>query len=66
MVFQSYTLFPGSPCARTSASVWSVDAASAADEIAAHYIARVGLAGFEHHIEVLSGGMAAHAMPARW
>jgi NitT/TauT family transport system ATP-binding protein len=68
MVFQSYTLFPwltvrqnicfglrekGMPDARQ-------------DEIARHYIARVGLAGFEHHYpKMLSGGMQQRTAIAR-
>ena len=68
MVFQSYTLFPwltvrenicfglrekGMPQARQ-------------DEIAAHYIAKVGLAGFEHHYpKMLSGGMQQRTAIAR-
>ena len=68
MVFQSYTLFPwltvrenicfglrekGVPQARQ-------------DEIAAHYIDRVGLAGFERHYpKMLSGGMQQRTAIAR-
>jgi ABC-type nitrate/sulfonate/bicarbonate transport system ATPase subunit len=68
MVFQSYTLFPwltvrqnicfglreqGMPQARQ-------------DEIAAHYIAKVGLHGFEHHYpKMLSGGMQQRTAIAR-
>ena len=68
MVFQSYTLFPwltvrqnicfglrerGMPQARQ-------------DEVAAHYIAEVGLAGFEHHYpKMLSGGMQQRTAIAR-
>jgi NitT/TauT family transport system ATP-binding protein len=68
MVFQSYTLFPwltvrenicfglrekGLPLARRH-------------EIAAHYIERVGLRGFEHHYpKMLSGGMQQRTAIAR-
>ena len=68
MVFQSYTLFPwltvvenikfglrekSLPPARQS-------------EIAAHYVAKVGLAGFEHHYpKTLSGGMQQRTAIAR-
>ena len=68
MVFQSYTLFPwlsvrenicfglrekGMPQAQQ-------------DEIADHYIARVGLKGFEHHYpKMLSGGMQQRTAIAR-
>ena len=68
MVFQSYTLFPwltvrqnicfglrekGMPQARQ-------------DEIAAHYVDRMGLAGFEHHYpKMLSGGMQQRTAIAR-
>jgi len=68
MVFQSYTLFPwltvrqnicfglreqGMPQPRQ-------------DEIAAHYIAKVGLHGFEHHYpKMLSGGMQQRTAIAR-
>ena len=68
MVFQSYTLFPwltvrenvcfglrerGVPSARQ-------------DEIAAQWIGRVGLAGFEHHYpKMLSGGMQQRTAIAR-
>ena len=68
MVFQSYTLFPwltvkqnicfglrekGMPLAQQ-------------DDIATHYIATVGLAGFEHHFpKMLSGGMQQRTAIAR-
>ena len=68
MVFQSYTLFPwltvrqnicfglrekGMPVAQQ-------------DEIAAHYLDRTGLAGFEHHYpKMLSGGMQQRTAIAR-
>jgi ABC-type nitrate/sulfonate/bicarbonate transport system ATPase subunit len=68
MVFQSYTLFPWLTV-RENICFGLVEKAMPQpqqDEIAAHYIARVGLAGFEHHYpKMLSGGMQQRTAIAR-
>ena len=68
MVFQSYTLFPWlnineNICFGLREKRMPQ---TQQDEIAAHYIAKVGLAGFEHHYpKMLSGGMQQRTAIAR-
>jgi NitT/TauT family transport system ATP-binding protein/sulfonate transport system ATP-binding protein len=68
MVFQSYTLFPWLT-ARQNICFGLREKnmpMPQQDEIAAHYIAKVGLAGFEHHYpKMLSGGMQQRTAIAR-
>ena len=68
MVFQSYTLFPWLT-ARQNICFGLREKnmpLRQQDEIAAHYIAKVGLAGFEHHYpKMLSGGMQQRTAIAR-
>jgi len=68
MVFQSYTLFPWLTVRQNICfglrEKWMPVAQQS--EIAAHYIAKVGLAGFEHHYpKMLSGGMQQRTAIAR-
>jgi len=68
MVFQSYTLFPWLTVHENICFGLREKAMPQAeqDEIAAHYIARVGLAGFEQHYpKTLSGGMQQRTAIAR-
>ncbi|MEP7183995.1 MAG: ABC transporter ATP-binding protein [Betaproteobacteria bacterium] len=68
MVFQSYTLFPWLTVRQNICFGLREKALPQArqDEIAAHYIATVGLAGFEHHYpKMLSGGMQQRTAIAR-
>ena len=68
MVFQSYTLFPWLTVRENICFGLREKAMAPAqqDEIAAHYIARVGLAGFENHYpKMLSGGMQQRTAIAR-
>ncbi len=68
MVFQSYTLFPWLTVRQNICFGLREKAVPQArqDEIAAHYIERVGLAGFEHHYpKMLSGGMQQRTAIAR-
>ena len=68
MVFQSYTLFPWLTVRENICFGLRERAMPQArqDEIAAHYIERVGLAGFEHHYpKMLSGGMQQRTALAR-
>ena len=68
MVFQSYTLFPWLTVQQNICFGLREQGVPAArqDEIAAHYIAKVGLAGFEHHFQkMLSGGMQQRTAIAR-
>jgi len=68
MVFQSYPLFPWlnvSENIRFGLREKRLPQAQQ-DEIAAHYVAKVGLAGFEHHYpKMLSGGMQQRTAIAR-
>ena len=68
MVFQSYTLFPWLT-ARQNICFGLREKQMPLrqqDEIAMHYIAKVGLAGFEHHYpKMLSGGMQQRTAIAR-
>jgi ABC-type nitrate/sulfonate/bicarbonate transport system ATPase subunit len=68
MVFQSYTLFPWLTVRENICFGLREKRMPQRrqDEIAAHYIARVGLAGFEHHYpKMLSGGMQQRTAIAR-
>jgi NitT/TauT family transport system ATP-binding protein len=68
MVFQSYTLFPWLSVRENIAFGLREKATPPGrqDEIVAHYIAKVGLAGFEHHYpKMLSGGMQQRTAIAR-
>jgi ABC-type nitrate/sulfonate/bicarbonate transport system ATPase subunit len=68
MVFQSYTLFPWLTVRQNICFGLREKTMPQArqDEIAAHYIAKVGLAGFEHHYpKMLSGGMQQRTAIAR-
>jgi NitT/TauT family transport system ATP-binding protein len=68
MVFQSYTLFPWLTVRQNICFGLRERGMAQAeqDEIAAHYVARVGLAGFEHHYpKMLSGGMQQRTAIAR-
>jgi len=68
MVFQSYTLFPWLTVRENICFGLREKRMPQVgqDEIAAHYIARVGLAGFEHHYpKMLSGGMQQRTAIAR-
>ena len=68
MVFQSYTLFPWLTVQQNVCFGLREKRAPQPrqDEIAAHYIAKVGLAGFEHHYpKMLSGGMQQRTAIAR-
>ena len=68
MVFQSYTLFPWLTVHQNICFGLREKGMPRAgqDEIAAHYIAKVGLAGFEHHYpKMLSGGMQQRTAIAR-
>ena len=68
MVFQSYTLFPWLSVRQNICFGLREKGMPQAqqDEIAAHYVARVGLAGFEHHYpKMLSGGMQQRTAIAR-
>jgi ABC-type nitrate/sulfonate/bicarbonate transport system ATPase subunit len=68
MVFQSYTLFPWLTVRENICFGLREKRMPQPqqDEIAAHYIARVGLAGFEHHYpKMLSGGMQQRTAIAR-
>src|SRR5204863_9470586 len=68
MVFQSYTLFPWLTIEeniRFGLREQGMDAQRQRD-IAAHYVARVGLEGFERHYpKMLSGGMQQRTAIAR-
>ena len=68
MVFQSYTLFPWLTVRENICFGLREKAMPQMrqDEIAAHYVDRVGLAGFEHHYpKMLSGGMQQRTAIAR-
>src|SRR4029450_1378221 len=68
MVFQSYTLFPWLTVKENICFGLRErgEAQARQDEIAAHYIAKVGLAGFEYHFpKMLSGGMQQRTAIAR-
>jgi NitT/TauT family transport system ATP-binding protein/sulfonate transport system ATP-binding protein len=68
MVFQSYTLFPWLTVRENICFGLREKRMPQAqqDEIAAHYVARVGLSGFEHHYpKMLSGGMQQRTAIAR-
>lgn len=68
MVFQSYTLFPWLTVHQNICFGMREKKLPLADQhaIAAHYIDRVGLAGFEHHYpKTLSGGMQQRTAIAR-
>jgi NitT/TauT family transport system ATP-binding protein len=68
MVFQSYTLFPWLTVQENICfGLREKDAPKARqDEIVAHYVAKVGLAGFERHYpKMLSGGMQQRTAIAR-
>src|SRR4029434_2572226 len=68
MVFQSYTLFPWLTVRQNICSGLREKAMPQReqDAIAAHYIERMGLAGFEHHYpKMLSGGMQQRTPIAR-
>ena len=68
MVFQSYTLFPWLTVRQNICFGLREKAAPPAqqDEIAARYIAQVGLTGFENHFpKMLSGGMQQRTAIAR-
>ena len=68
MVFQAYTLFPWLTVLDNVAFGPSISGASKEErlKIAAHYIAKVGLVGFEHaYPKQLSGGMMQRAAIAR-
>jgi ABC-type nitrate/sulfonate/bicarbonate transport system ATPase subunit len=68
MVFQSYTLFPWLTVRENICFGLREKgmAAKAQEELAAHFIDRVGLRGFEHHYpKMLSGGMQQRTALAR-
>jgi NitT/TauT family transport system ATP-binding protein/sulfonate transport system ATP-binding protein len=68
MVFQSYTLFPWLTVRENICFGLREKAVPQARqaEIAAHYVAKVGLRGFEHHYpKMLSGGMQQRTAIAR-
>ena len=68
MVFQSYTLFPWLTVKENICFGLREKGVSAAEQarLAAHYVARVGLEGFEdHHPKMLSGGMQQRTALAR-
>jgi len=68
MVFQSYTLFPWLTAEQNIRFGLREQGLSTAEQtrIAAHYIARVGLEGFERHYpKMLSGGMQQRTALAR-
>jgi ABC-type nitrate/sulfonate/bicarbonate transport system ATPase subunit len=68
MVFQSYTLFPWLTVNENICFGLREKRMPRAQqqEIAAHYVAKVGLAGFEHHYpKMLSGGMQQRTAIAR-
>ena len=68
MVFQSYTLFPWLTVKQNICFGLRERelAQSRQDEIAAHYVDKVGLAGFERHYpKMLSGGMQQRTAIAR-
>jgi len=68
MVFQSYTLFPWLTVEQNIRFGLREKGRPAAEQarIAAHYVARVGLEGFEHHYpRTLSGGMQQRTALAR-
>ena len=68
MVFQSYTLFPWLTVEENIRFGLREKGMAEAEQarVAAHYIARVGLAGFEHHYpRTLSGGMQQRTALAR-
>ena len=68
MVFQSYTLFPWLTVKDNICFGLRAKGVPAAEQerVAAHYIARVGLAGFEgHYPKMLSGGMQQRTALAR-
>ena len=68
MVFQSYTLFPWLTVKQNICFGLREKNLPRAEQerIAAHYIAKVGLAGFEHHYpKMLSGGMQQRTAIAR-
>jgi NitT/TauT family transport system ATP-binding protein len=68
MVFQTYTLFPWLTVRQNICFGLREKGTSVArqDEIAGHYVAEVGLAGFEHHYpKMLSGGMQQRTAIAR-
>jgi ABC-type nitrate/sulfonate/bicarbonate transport system ATPase subunit len=68
MVFQSYTLFPWLTVKENICFGLRErgEAQARQAKIAAHYIAKVGLAGFEHHYpKMLSGGMQQRTAIAR-
>jgi NitT/TauT family transport system ATP-binding protein/sulfonate transport system ATP-binding protein len=68
MVFQSYTLFPWLNVKENICFGLREKRVPRAqqDEIAAHYVAKVGLPGFEHHYpKMLSGGMQQRTAIAR-
>jgi NitT/TauT family transport system ATP-binding protein/sulfonate transport system ATP-binding protein len=68
MVFQSYTLFPWLTVRENICFGLREKGlpAAAQREIASHYMARVGLQGFEHHYpKMLSGGMQQRTAIAR-
>jgi ABC-type nitrate/sulfonate/bicarbonate transport system ATPase subunit len=68
MVFQSYTLFPWLTVTQNICFGLREKAMAPARqaEIAAHYIGKVGLQGFEHHYpKMLSGGMQQRTAIAR-
>ena len=68
MVFQSYTLFPWLTVTENICFGLREKGVPAAEQarLAAHYVARVGLEGFEHHYpKMLSGGMQQRTALAR-
>jgi NitT/TauT family transport system ATP-binding protein/sulfonate transport system ATP-binding protein len=68
MVFQSYTLFPWLTVRQNICFGLREKRMpkSEQDDVAAHYIGRMGLAGFEHHYpKMLSGGMQQRTAIAR-
>ena len=68
MVFQSYTLFPWLTVRQNICFGLREQGRPAAEQerVAAQYIARVGLEGFEHHLpRMLSGGMQQRTALAR-
>jgi NitT/TauT family transport system ATP-binding protein/sulfonate transport system ATP-binding protein len=68
MVFQSYTLFPWLTVQQNICFGLREKSMPAAEqqEIAAHYVDKVGLRGFEHHYpKMLSGGMQQRTAIAR-